>query len=346
MEEIFRSICMPSNRSLSFSERSMDSAMTYANLNQDIEFCLSDNSSDPSKKEKYSKNYFERFKYKSNPLLSESENWLNATNLSTGKFIAHMGDDDYVISTTAKSPIIDKPGIIGYRPNIIVWDKKNGITANSSFSITANTAKERILKYFELCKGNNNTLYSFIRRDISLDIFSLCQKYHPVKTGYYDWSIVLAYLSSGLLEVDHSTLYIYDNNNWLGTELDIENRVKNLFIKGNVNERGVHFLKFFIGIDSFILILRRQSPTLRSELEEAAIFTLFSYLQSFSQEYNQKKHLFTSAEQIVINSGNEIRDVQGLLNWVLKVIEVFSEDLVPKYLHFYENCIHRPWGNF
>ena len=346
MDEVYRSICMPSNRPLGNSQRSIESALTYIKLNKDTDFSVSDNSGDLLKSEKFGQQITDRFSYHADHSLSETQNWLNAAKLSSGKFIAFMGDDDFIISTKAQMTRIDNPLTIGLRPNIIVWDKNSGVTAGSNFAITERTAKDRIQKYFELAKGNNNTLYSFIRRDISLDINFLCQEFHPVKTGYYDWAIVLAYLSSGILQVDHSNIYVYDNNNWNGSEIDISNRIKSLFEKGGVSDRAAYFIKFFLGIDSFILILRRQSPTSRGELEEAAIFSLYSYMQSFAEDYNKHKNLFTSAEQSIIELGSQVTDINNMLSWILKVIESFSEHLVPKYINFYENCIYRPWGKF
>lgn len=340
------SICMPSHRSLIDSQGSIDSAITYSLQRKLAEVSISDNSGDESKSLKYSMNQSGMLKYSNTNGLNESENWFSAAYKSSGAYIGFLADDDYLL---AVGPTIEynlDKNIVGYRPNFAVWEEGRGIICTSTFSIQNKTAKERVASYFKNARGNNNTLYSFIQRDISLEINSLVMNHHPTKGGYYDWAIVLAYLSCGVLLPDHSSLYVYDNCNWSGTQDQVNSRIMGLMKKCGLSSRGLIFLPLMLAIDSFILIARESSPIDRVEVLEAASFAFQAYANNFLNFYSCNKSDFTEMEILTIETMINTRGLSNLLTAALKTIEAFEPKIIDQYKIFYLASIGKPWGKF
>lgn len=339
------SICIPSNRKLTDSQGSIDSALNYISQRNNSEVCVSDNSEDILKLNKYSNIQSDRFNYRFNKGLKEAENWQNASLNSIGHYIGYLADDDYIHSIGKPQVYEYDSKIAGYRPNFIVWEENKGIIKTTNFSIIEQNAKARVEAYFNNCNGNNNTLYSFIKKNISLEITSLCQL-HPIKSGYYDWAIVLAYVSSGVLIEDNSTIYIYDNRNWAGSQEKINQAVEGLFVKGGLDGRGQLFINLFLAIDSFVLIGRKSSPVDRVELFDASQFAMFAYLNAFLKLFEKNKNTYYEAEKKAIEKLATANTIKDLLMEILNVIAVYNEKLTDGYIQFYNGSIEKKWGEF
>jgi hypothetical protein len=208
-----------------------------------------------------------------------------------------------------------------------------------------NDSKSRIESYFNKCNGNNNTLYSFIKNNITSDIIDLCVL-HPVKSGYYDWAIVLAYISSGVLIQDNSTIYVYDNRNWSGSQEKINETIEKLMIKGGLDNRGKLFINLLLAIDSYILIGRKSSPVDREQLFDAAQYSMFSYLNSFLKFYNENKIKYTAKEQREVEKIINSKTISELLKAILNLIGAYNEKLVENYIVFYKIALESNWGDF
>ena len=340
------SICIPSHRNLIDSQRSIDSAINYSMQREGVEVSVSDNSNDQYKFSKYSSKSVTNLKYEFTPKLNESENWYNSAKNSTGEYLGFLADDDYIISIGPNSKYETNKNIVGYRPNFAIWENNKGIVGFTNFQISEKTAKDRVEAYFKNCKGNNNTLYSFIKRNVSLDINTLVMQHHPVKAGYYDWAIVLAYISSGMLLSDHSSLYVYDNCNWSGPQESVNDAIMKLMLKGGLDNRGHLFLPLLLAIDSFILIARKTSPADRTEVLEAASYAFQTYANNFLNSYNQNKSQFLPREIIAVNEMCETTGLSKLLLAALKVIQAYTPKIIDQYRELYEVSIGAEWGKF
>jgi len=339
------SICVPSNRKLIDCQSSIDSAIQYISQRKNSELHVSDNSSDISKLNNYTSNNSNNFIYKNNNGLSEMQNWRSASLNAKGYYVGYLADDDY-IHLIGKQQLYERNSqIVGYRPNFVVWEEGNGIIKTSNFSILENDSKSRIESYFNKCNGNNNTLYSFIKNNITSDIIDLCVL-HPVKSGYYDWAIVLAYISSGILIEDNSTIYVYDNRNWSGSQEKINETIEKLMIKGGLDNRGKLFINLLLAIDSYILIGRKSSPVDREQLFDAAQYSMFSYLNSFLKFYNENKIKYTAKEQREVEKIINSKTISELLKAILNLIGAYNEKLVENYIVFYKIALESNWGDF
>jgi hypothetical protein len=340
------SICIPSHRNLIDSQRSIDSAIDYSLQREGVEVSISDNSNDQYKSSKYSSKSIFNLKYEFTPKLNESENWYNSAKNSTGEYLGFLADDDYIISIGQNSEFETDKKIVGYRPNFAIWENERGIIGFTNFECSEITAKDRVASYFKNCKGNNNTLYSFIKRNISLDINTLVMQHHPVKSGYYDWAIVLAYISSGALLSDHSSLYVYDNCNWSGPQERINDAIMKLMLKGGLDTRGHLFLPLLLAVDSFILIARKTSPVDRAEVLEAASYAFQIYANHFINSYVHNPSQFLPQEIIAISEMRETTGLSKLLLAALKVIEAYTPQIVDQYKELYQASIGEAWGKF
>ncbi len=338
------SICIPSNRKLIDSQRSLDSSIAFSAQRENCEISISDNSNDPDKFSKYSKLNRDNLIY-STCNFDESNNGKNAFEKTSGKFIGFMADDDFILALGPNQILNENKNVSGYRPNFATWEKDKGITRVTNFSITGKTARERIQCYVKNAKGNNNTLYSFFKRELVTDISNLCML-HPIKAGYYDWAMVLAYASNGEILADNSTLYVYDNHNWSGTNDDIASSIKRLLNKGGLDDRAPLFLNLLLAIDSFILITRKSSPLDNLEKLDAGMTAFVGYLNAFLRTFHSNKIQFTQSEINIITELSNTKDLSKLLTSALNVIEAYNPELITQYMDFYFISIGHKWGKF
>lgn len=340
------SIFMNSNRSYDDSRPSIESAITYTKLRNNSELCIVDNSGDMNKSAQYAQLKNSSFQFVEAPGISGRENFLKAMNSTNGRYIQSLGDDDYVLSTGNSVQYNFDQKIAGYAPNFVIWDKRKGITKTKSLGIKGANAKDRISAYMQTSNGDNVTFYSAINRNLCLDINNTIFNLHPIKGGYWDWAIVLGYLSSGVLLEDHSTLYIYNLENWRNGEL-IDKGISKMFSGIGAGNRGHLFIRLLLALDSFLLVARKTTPINRDEALEGAQFAFASYCTSFMQLYQQNRQSFLPAEidlieKIHTNYGGFI----GLLRWALDVIEIFEPSIIKQYKEFYFACLEKKWGDF
>ena len=175
------SIYMPSNRNAVMSRNSIDALMAFAGDDEQIEIVLSDNSGDPLKREYLAHRYGGRLHYIDSMGLGVVDNIATAMNATTGEFIMMCADDDVIYKMTPRLSAFDaiSPLTALVRPTSVLYDDTRGITHISTFSVTNPTAKERVLHYLEIHGMKNTTYYSFVRRELALDIFRLASA-HPL----------------------------------------------------------------------------------------------------------------------------------------------------------------------
>lgn len=342
------SICIPSKRKLIDSKNSIESALHYINNSKNTEFHISDNSEDPAKKEYFDAIVNPNIHYKDSKGADAPLNWRNAISSASGDFIGILNDDDLLIKIdpTTSLDSSELVNCIGFRPNIAVWEKEKGIVRQTSFEIVGETALQRVQKYFQINQGNNNTIYSFMRKDILKDIHYLNFEANPTGGWYNDWAMVLGYVSSGNIFTDHSSLYIYDNHNWAGTSQEITARIESLFTGCGLIKRSIIFLPLFNAIDSFIFIGRKSTPISRQEALDAGIFALTLYLKSFIQSFQKNPDVFTEIEKNTIRILISSIGLREILNAVLEVINAHAPEATDKYRYFYTTALGCEWGYF
>ena len=339
------SICIPSNKPYQSSRASISSAINFCDLTSS-ELMVSDNSCDLNKSNFWESIKLDYFNYKSNAPIDGVANWYNAQENSQGLYTCMLSDDDLILNID--NPLVDyrdlyNNGIFGIKPVTKLWNEKIGTYKTNDFSITDETAIQRMHTYYTKANGNNTTLFSFFNSNIHNDLRKLSLE-HPTRGGHADWAFVCGLVSSGKILLDTSKLLLYKNTNWFGSQEHISKQVKNLYKKSGLSERGSLFEDLLSAIDSFIFVARKTSPVDRKEIIDAGKYIFKSNVISFCKKYNQEPYKFTEEEGKVIQKLQNTEQFEISLDLSLKIIELLKSDLVPKYLNFYKKSLEIEWG--
>ena len=338
------SICIPTRRDINTSKASIISALGFCNVAVS-KLVLSDNSNDVEKENYWGSLELNNYKYRKSSEDYVFSNWLNGIYNCDTKFAGILSDDDVIINLE-KSDVdyneIDYP-VIAIKPNISLWTPEKGIYKENTFNIDADTALGRVKQYCDGAKGDNTTLFSFYRRELLQDILSLLQ-FHPTKADYADWALVLAAVSSGKIYYDPTKMIIYKNERWTGSRKKVIKNLKELYERHRLSDRGYLFLDIFTAIDSFILMMRRNSPIRRDELLIASDFItkvfeqkMLKNLKTFENEINQKE------KDLVLKIINE-SNLEKKLFYYLDFIKFFCPQFVKGYKNFYAKSLGKDWG--
>ena len=344
------SICIPSNRNLEESKRSISSAIGFCE-NTQSELVVSDNSGDKQKDELWSKvplSFLKFLPFDNKGSGTWIDNWYNGITNCSGKFVGIVSDDDLIIdinSSEVEYKDINEEDLIGIKPAIPLWNKSTGIYKINNFNIDANTAKERIIQYYKNASGNNTTYYSFYRKSDLNDIFSLLLN-HPTKGGYIDWAITISLVATGKVLVDSSKMLIYRNTNWFGDAKYIENQARGLYEQCNLKKNSFFYQRVFRAIDCFILIMRKNSRIATDEKIEAAEFVLNENLTLFFKDFKDNIDKFEEHEKNEIKKINIETNIETKLNYILNILYNHMPSLKEDYEKFYKVSIGKNWGDF
>ena len=345
MKEHELSICIPSKRNYIDSKDSISSAIGFCD-SSNSELHISDSSGDKNKRELWGGLSLKNFNYCESEYKTSTENWYNAAKNASGMFIGMCSDDDLLVNI--KDPEIEysllPSNISGIKPTIQLWTEKNGFYSINSFSLTQETALERVKAYVNSANGNNTTLYSFFKGSVLKDLQE-ASLFHPLKAGCSDWSIVLALVSSGQVLYDPSKLYIYKNTNWIGSNLDIENEQKKLYKNVGISDRAFYLSRVFRAIDGLTYITRKNTPIDRLEAVAAGKFIFELNLNLFVQEFGKNTKYFEE---------NEIKDIERIkmddssekkLDILISLLDNFDKSIACKFINFYQKVTGNSWGN-
>ena len=324
------SLCIPSNRPYTESRRSIESGISYCRSRNESQLVLSDNSKDAEKHKIFQEKIRSPNRYLWNPDANASANWIAAAEASDGDLIGFLADDDQIIYVNDATTDTNINSASGMRPSVVVWDKTHGAIGLYNFDITSNNPSDRLKEYFNKCQGNNTTMYSHIKRNLWLSIARLLT-HHPMPIGYYDWAIVLGYIAEGPIKADKSTIYIYDNRNWRGSQEEINSSTQALFSKNGLPTRLSIFLSFFLAIDSFLIINRNDSSLQKREREDVAMFALICYLNNFLQNLNQRKKYLNAGEIQAINGFQTCITKTSYLTQVRILLNAIDEKIAVNY---------------
>lgn len=265
---MLKSIAIPSNRDYKKSFTAIQSAINYCNLTRS-DLAISDNSSDKDK----------NLMWRNLDSMHVTEpcgmidNWYKTFDQTKGDFVLFMGDDDRIVSLN-KNELDVTPDVAGIHPAVICFTPEKGIVRAETLEFKGDTALERVKQQIENTKGANTPFFSFWRRDILKSIMDLWFLHHPTKATYCDWAIMNALASSGKLIRDPSSVYFYNITNWIGDAAFIKSQTENAFINSGLPAEATKYLNEFKYIDSFIFIMRKDSPIPYEEKLEAAKYCM------------------------------------------------------------------------
>lgn len=276
------SICVPSNRNLEQSRRTIESVYAMSKL-PGVEVIVSDNSECSDKSMEFGGLDSNEFRYLVSGHSSAVKNFKNVLNNARGAYATCLSDDDLLIAMPGfDAEKIKLPGnAVGFRPNMVMFNERSGICQYTNFEIVENRAVGRVKKYFDVFAGSNTTIFSPFRREVMTDFFAEFDEFHPTRGGYADWSLTLGLLSSGILPKNDHLLYMYNNANW-DSQADVSRGIGNAFQSAGLPADAAQILPVLNGVDSFAAICRRGSPVETDEKLEAAYYVLIRYFSEFA----------------------------------------------------------------
>lgn len=338
------SICLPSNRNLEQSAQTIDNLYNLCE-NPDIEASISDNSGDERKKLHYKNKYLSNFKYTISPYTNAFENWRNALNTASGKYISFLSDDDLLIQLPgSKFKKLNIPkNTIGIRPHMALFNEQHGLYNHNSFEISDNRAIDRVKKYIAHHNGTNTTLFSFFQNEIISDYISEFCEIHPTRGSYTDWAMVFGFISMGPLIKSNDFLYIYNDANWCNQE-NINKNIKKTFSDAGLPEETAPILPLLNALDSFATICRASSTINSDEKLEAANYVLSAYFKSFADfisriiTINKPNYKNISNSQRIISNVTTETD---MLAASLLIVDIWLPGYADKYHLYFKNILDK-----
>jgi glycosyltransferase involved in cell wall biosynthesis len=303
---------------------------------------VSDNSGDPNKKSFLDQ--FDLTKSIDTTGLRESENWNAAFENADGDWVSFLSDDDWIFNLGGSAVTQHSRDVVGLIPSIGIWRSDKGIYDHRNFSIVGSRAKDRVEQYFRLARGNNNALFSFFRMDVRRSIQDLTLQ-HPMKMqGYNDWAITLAFIAEGNLVHEPSSLFVYNNQNWAGSQEDIAGRIEKLFVNVGWRKNDARLIYLLLGVDAFIAVMRQSSRIPVRERFDAAMSCLLTYLSSFISAVGRDPGGYSKLERSIWLEQSQRRTFDELFLAILKTISGASEEFAEAYLDFHSKAIGVQWG--
>lgn len=339
-------ICIPSHKNFDESIDSINSAIVFARQTNS-KIILSDNSDCQIKLNYFAKNKIDNLLYQNTSGFDLAKNWYSTVENVSTEFLSILSDDDLILNISNNS--IDysnvDPSVVAIRPSVNYWATDVGIYNSSNFSITDANAKSRLINYMNVSNSHNSTLFSAFRTELITPLYKLWNDHHPTRSGYTDWSLVFALVSSGKLIIDPNYSLTYKNTNWYGTHEFINQNIINLFIQADLPEKTAILLPLIKALDSFIFIMRSFSPLEFSEKIEAASYILLLYINTFLNLDNSNLNSFTEKEKSLFNELSRCTTVTSALNKTLQIISLQRDDLNFKYSSFYYHSTQQEFGS-
>ena len=266
-----KSIAMPSHRSRVDSLKAISGARWYADDTKS-ELKVADNSDDPTK------NWTAKCCFKSTAT-SMLDNFRAAFDATTGDYVLLMGDDDQILSLYPTGIPDSKPA--GIMPTIQFYSDPCGITQVTAGQNLEVTAAARLSLHNKQYAGGNPLMFCFWRRDLLGSVLDLWQ-HHPIGSAASDFAVVNALVSSGPIARDTGTVYFKDISNWIGTQEQIDAEIARLYTSVGAHAGLAKHNALINRLDSFIMILRKDSPLSEQEKVEAANIYKPDFLQAGS----------------------------------------------------------------
>jgi len=337
------SICIPSNRPLAESRQTMESALALTQF-EGIEVAVSDNSGDEQKETYFKERASPAVRYMRSDGADARRNWQYVRNLSTGKYVSIVSDDDLVLALPGANlaELHIPPGAIGVRPQMLMYTKGQGLYSLTNFAVTGPRAIDRIKDYFAKNGGANTTIFSAFRRDLICDVMDLNANFHPIPGGgYQDWPMVLGLLSSGEVAAHEGLAYVYNNSNWLSAA-QIEDKIESQFVAIGLPGRTRILVLLLTGIDAFILIARESSNVASEEKLEAASYTLLQYLHAFARDLPSVMSAPETSDSQVAALNNMVASLSSPVDALvegIRVIDQFLPGYGDKYHAYFRQAV-------
>ncbi len=333
------SICMPSNRNLKQSRRSIESAIAYAEA-VGGRFILSDNSRDPEKRA-----YFERRSPCLTYVVPDNDdpmfNMMTALSKVETPFLLPMGDDDEVYLLDGETPVdlsTLPADVVGVRPRTQIWKHDAGVTRTERFTIDSPAADERIVEYNQKAKGNNTIYYSIYRTGLFKPLLELFNVSHPTRGGYCDWAICLSLFACGTMVHDPSMVYRYDMGRW-AQQKSIDDTKLFLYRMVGLPDSAENFWALLTFVDLYIFLMRGSLPITAQDREKVLMMNCRVALATFVREARANPERFDETALYLVELIENETDLKTIFQIALMLTDCVQPGLKERYVRFFQAAV-------
>ncbi len=328
------SICMPSNRDLSRSVKSIESALAYAER-VGAQLIISDNSGDPAKRAFLEGRSF-NLRYIASSDQDASANWMRALSSADTPFLLPMGDDDEIRFVEGHVPIdlASLPDdVAGVRPTTEIWTQSGSVLKTETFTIDAPAADERLAEYNRKAEGNNSVYYSIFRTSLFVPLMRLFVDSHPTNGGYCDWAICLSLFTAGRMLHDPSLVYRYDLGRWAD---ELDEMQASQYRKVGLPEHTADFFTFLMFLDLHIFSLRRSLPLAPEERRRVFMMNCRVLLSDFLRQVRQSPEKYDETVTYIAGLIAEEQDIDSIVQLSVLLTDFIQPGLKDRYIRFFQ----------
>jgi hypothetical protein len=328
------SILMPSNRPFAAAEKSVRTALVYAEA-CDAMLIVSDNSRDPEKRRVLA-NCSPRLVYSQPEGDGLHENLLNVYRLAKTEFILMMGDDDEIYVGPNDRPIdlaALGPDYIGAKPLIAVANSSGKVIRVKDFAIAEDTPGQRVMAYNDRAKGDNAAYYSIFRRAPFVDLHRFFLANHPLKSGNGDWALAATLFACGKIAYDPGTVYKYNFHQW-DDPTKIGNQIDSIYEAAGLEASADKFKLLFLFVDMMILSQRAGSPLDAEGQLDLAIGAGAPIFNGFCREVARNSDAYSDRVHALTNSVIGHSDPTRRLDTAIALLDDIRPGLSDAYDQF------------
>ncbi len=330
-------ICIPSNRPLTTSRASIESAIAYAAA-AGGRLVIADNSGDPQKA-LWLADCPAHVIYRCSDARSALENLMTTFDDVTTEFMLLLGDDDLIELRGAAVDFASLPGDhVAVRPQIDLWTQSAGVVKSTLFALESPDVVTRMSDYLRLSNGDNATYYSFFRSAVYMDLFRLIARSHPTRGDYMDWTVVMAMAFAGKFASDSGTVVSYNAANWTSGPSILEQR-KRLFYQAGLPEKAMDYEALLGFLDCYGFVTLIHADVSEKDRLAATYGAAILYLKHFLQQVERAPELYADRAAFIDlmreKTTNPDINPETLLPYALAIIDQVVPGLCNAYLRFY-----------
>lgn len=328
------SLCMPSNRNLENSRRSIESAVAYCEA-RDAMLIVSDNSGD-AQKQVVLKDLSPRLVLVESGNASALENMERALDAVRTTFVMPIGDDDE-IRFDANLPAFDLASLgydyIGVTPVSVPFTTRHGDMPAKGFALESGDPGERMAAYMAKAQGNNSLYYSMYRRDVFVSLLHAFTQHHPTRGSYCDWALSQALVSYGKMAHDPGTILRYNMDKW-DSAGKIAEMYQALYTGVGLPAGSEKFENLLIYLDVFILSTRPGTPLPQDQRQKLGVAINSRLLGPFIKQVANKPDNFDGVLLHLSNMVLEEKDSFSQFQIALLMADRVQPGLKDRYVDF------------
>lgn len=329
-------LCIPSNRSLERSMRTISEALAFAE-ERDALVLVSDNSGEPEKAA-FWWGRSPRLIYHTSTGTNAFENVLASTSLADTPYMLLVGDDDGVGFDRSVTPYDLSslpPDYMGVRPKTQVEISGVGVVRTKDFGIEGERSSQRIIEYARKAGGDNSAFYSIFRRDQYVQLLRLFLEHHPIKGAYIDWALALALFAYGRMAYDPSIIFRYNADQWSTSERT-DRKNQEIFADCGLPPHATIYQPLLMALDLFCFVCRPGTLLDRDGALDAASIVAGDLMNAFTNHVLLDPTDFSERMRYLVDLARKEDQAFARFQLGLLMVDELKPGLKEGYLRFFQ----------